>query len=77
MDTVSLNGEGFTAYIKQGDKVKIGDKLLAVDFDKIKEKVPSIVTPIVFTNLTENSKLKINYGEIKISKDVVAIIVNR
>ncbi|MDQ0148438.1 glucose-specific PTS transporter subunit IIBC [Eubacterium multiforme] len=77
MDTVSLNGEGFTAYINQGDKVKVGDKLLSVDFDKIKEKVPSIVTPVVFTNLTENSKLEINYGEVKSSKDVVAIIINR
>ena len=77
MDTVSLNGEGFTAYINQGDKVKVGDKLLSVDFDKIKEKVPSIITPVVFTNLTENSKLEINYGEVKSSKDVVAIIINR
>src|SRR5690554_5542662 len=31
IDTVSLDGEGFTAHIKQGDKVKVGDPLVSVD----------------------------------------------
>ncbi|WP_024613597.1 glucose-specific PTS transporter subunit IIBC [Clostridium sp. Ade.TY] len=77
MDTVSLKGEGFTAYVNQGDKVKIGDKLLTVDFDSIKEKVPSIITPVVFTNLTEENKLEINYGELKEGKDIVATIIKK
>lgn len=77
MDTVSLNGEGFTAYVKQGDRVKIGDKLLSVDFDIIREKVPSIVTPVVFTNLTENNKVEINYGEVIEGKDVVAVVIKK
>lgn len=77
MDTVSLKGEGFTSYVKQGDKVKIGDKLLSVDFDFIKEKVPSIITPVVFTNLTEESKLEINYGELKEGKDIVATVIKK
>lgn len=77
MDTVSLNGEGFTAYVKQGDRVKIGDKLLSVDFDIIREKVPSIVTPVVFTNLTENNKVEINYGEVTEGKDVVAVVIKK
>lgn len=77
MDTVSLNGEGFTSYVKQGDRVKIGDKLLSVDFDIIREKVPSIVTPVVFTNLTENNKVEINYGEVTEGKDVVAVVIKK
>ena len=77
MDTVSLNGEGFTPYVKQGDRVKIGDKLLSVDFDIIREKVPSIVTPVVFTNLTENNKVEINYGEVTEGKDVVAVVIKK
>ncbi|MGG7076866.1 glucose-specific PTS transporter subunit IIBC [Clostridium sardiniense] len=77
MDTVSLNGEGFTAYVKQGDRVKIGDKLLSVDFDIIREKVPSILTPVVFTNLTENNKVEINYGEVTEGKDVVAVVIKK
>ncbi len=77
MDTVSLDGEGFTSYVKQGDRVKVGDKLLAVDFDIIREKVPSIVTPVVFTNLTENNKVEVNYGEVTEGKDVVAVVIKK
>ena len=51
MDTVSLGGEGFTAFVKNGDTIKVGDKLLEVDIEKIRYKVPSMVTPLVITNL--------------------------
>lgn len=33
LDTVSLNGEGFTSHISMGQKVKAGDKLIT--FDKV------------------------------------------
>lgn len=77
MDTVSLGGEGITAFIKQGDRVKVGDKLLEVDFNLIKDKVPSLITPIVFTNLTDNAKINFNYGPAVEGKDVVATIIKR
>ncbi len=51
LDTVNLKGEGFKAHVKQGDKVNAGDLLLEVDFNLIEDKVPSITTPVVFTNL--------------------------
>ncbi len=50
MDTVMLNGKGFTSHKAEGDTVKAGDKLLDVDFDLIRDEVPSLDTPIVFTN---------------------------
>ncbi len=59
LETVSLNGEGFTSFVKDGQKVKKGQKLLEADFDSIKDKVPSIITPVVFTNLSENEKVVI------------------
>lgn len=62
LDTVTLNGEGFTAHVKQGDKVKAGDLLIEVDIDNVKPKVPSIVTPVVFTKI-EDPKYKIAYGQ--------------
>ena len=78
MDTVSLNGEGFEAFISQGDKVKVGDKLIYADLDKIKDKVPSIITPIVFTNLQENQVLTINRDKKAIiAQDIVADISNK
>lgn len=54
IDTVKLNGEGFTAHVGEGDEVKQGQKLMDVDLAYLKEHAPSVVTPIIFTNLNEN-----------------------
>ncbi len=51
LDTVTLNGEGFETMITDGQLIQRGDTLLKVDFESIKDKVPSIVTPVVFTSL--------------------------
>ncbi|WP_352419735.1 PTS glucose transporter subunit IIA [Proteiniborus sp.] len=64
MDTVSLNGEGLTALVDVGDKVKVGDKLLEIDIEKIKDKVPSLVTPIVITNLVNKNVRLIKEGKV-------------
>lgn len=50
MDTVKLNGEGFTPKAKQGDHVKKGDLLLEFDIAKIKAAGYSIVSPVIVTN---------------------------
>ena len=50
MDTVKLNGEGFTPKVKQGDKVKKGDLLLEFDIDFIKAQGYPVDTPIIITN---------------------------
>ncbi|MFT8314194.1 MAG: glucose-specific PTS transporter subunit IIBC [Clostridium sp.] len=62
MDTVNLKGEGFTALVKQDDKVKAGQTILKIDIDQVKDKVPSIITPVVFTNLPEGKSVVINQG---------------
>ena len=43
LNTVMLNGEGFTTFVKQGDQVKKGQKLLAFDKDFIKSKGCSLL----------------------------------
>ena len=50
LETVSLEGEGFEALVKQGDQVKMGDKLIAFDMAIINEKASSTITPVVLTN---------------------------
>ena len=50
MDTVQLNGEHFTAYIKDGDRVKVGDPLVDVDLEAVRAKGYETVTPVIITN---------------------------
>lgn len=50
LETVGMNGEGFTAFIKEGDKVKVGDKLVEFDIALVTEKAASTITPIIITN---------------------------
>lgn len=38
IDTVSLNGEGFTSHIQMGQKVKAGDKLITFDKALVESK---------------------------------------
>jgi glucose PTS system EIICBA or EIICB component len=75
IDTVKLNGEGFEAFVSQGDTVKKGDLLLKVDIDAIKDKVPSLMTPIVFTNLKEGEQVKLEkQGVVKLKEEKIVTI---
>ncbi|HFI0352664.1 TPA: PTS system trehalose-specific EIIBC component [Streptococcus suis] len=53
MDTVGLEGKGFKAHVKQGDKVKAGDKLISFDIDVIKAAGLVTETPVIVTNQTD------------------------
>lgn len=53
IDTVKLNGEGFESFIKVGDEVAEGQLLMKVDLEYLQQHAPSIVTPMIVTNLGE------------------------
>lgn len=53
MDTVQLEGKGFTPLAKAGDTVKKGQKLLEFDIDLITEAGFSLVTPVLVANTAE------------------------
>ncbi|MBS6600665.1 MAG: glucose PTS transporter subunit IIA [Clostridium sp.] len=77
INTVELNGEGFEAFVASGDKVKKGDKLISFDIEYIKDKVPSMATPFIFTALNENQRVKlIKKGEVNALEDVLIIEEN-
>ncbi len=58
IDTVKMNGEGFTAFVKTGDQVKKGQKLIEFNAALIKEKAKSLITPIVITNADQFKQLQ-------------------
>lgn len=50
LDTVSLNGEGFRVFVKVGDKVKQGDRLIEFDKKGIEVKGFETTCILVVTN---------------------------
>ena len=50
MDTVKLDGKGFTPKVAKGDFVRRGDVLAVVDWDAIRAAGYDTITPVVVTN---------------------------
>jgi glucose-specific phosphotransferase system IIA component len=72
IDTVELKGEGFNAFVKVGDRVNIGDKLLEMNIEIIQEKGKSTHTPIFITNMDKVKELKLmNKDSVKAGKDII------
>lgn len=47
VDTVTLNGEGFSRLANEGTSVKAGDPIIQVDLPLVSSKAKSMVTPVV------------------------------
>lgn len=63
LNTVMLNGEGFTAFVKQGDKVVCGQKLLEFDKKFILSKGYSLQSPVLVTNADQFSDIVMNENQ--------------
>ncbi len=74
IDTVNLDGKGFTPHVKQGDTVKRGDLLLTIDLPFIEANAPSAAVPMIFTGLPVGKDMKIlAKGDATTDMDVVEI----
>lgn len=58
INTVELNGEGYTAHVSEGERVKKGQTLITFDKQLIASKGYNIVTPIIVTNSDDYSDIK-------------------
>lgn len=58
LDTVSLEGEGFQLFVKQGQKVKRGDRLIQFDDKLLNEKKLAKTCIMVVTNSEEHPEIK-------------------
>lgn len=73
MDTVQLEGKHFKAYVKDGDKVRVGDTLIEFDTEAIKKEGYELTTPVIVTNTNDYLEVlargvkKVNTGDAIIS----------
>lgn len=76
VDTVKLEGQGFEMFVKDGDFVKKGDKLMAFDIQYIKEHAKSEACIAVFTGLTEGEEVVMKASGHVDAQDEIAEIVS-
>ena len=50
IDTVALNGKGFTKLVEQGIKVKAGMPIVRIDEEAVEAAGYSLITPVLITN---------------------------
>lgn len=74
IDSVQLTGEGFVSHVNEGDKVSVGDLILEVDLENIKDKIKSSITPVVVSNLESKSVKLIKKGSVKAGEEVMEIL---
>lgn len=74
LDTVGMNGDGFTSFVAEGRRVKRGDRLIAFDPEKIKAAGHPCVTVLVVTD--ENGQpIQMRTGmDVKAGQDTILTI---
>ncbi len=70
IDSVELEGRGFEVFVKEGDQVKKGDKLLKIDLEYIRENAKSIITPIVLADMSQVENIKKEGGTVRAGEDL-------
>lgn len=59
IDSAKLGGLGFEAAVKAGDDIRVGDKLLEVNLDYLKEKGIDMITPVVVINASAFKRVEL------------------
>lgn len=71
IDTVNLNGAGFTCYVKKGQKVSQGDKIIWFDESYLDRNDLDMTTMVILTDTKDKLYKKYNMGNEVSIKDVI------
>lgn len=75
LDTVKLEGEHFNVFVKNGDRVNVGDKLVEFDKDAIKNKGYDVITPIIVTNTMDYLEVMAsNVESVKQGDEIITVL---
>ena len=72
LDTVALNGAPFSAKVKDGQRVALGDLLLVADLEAIKSADRETTVIVAFTNTAELKSVTLEKTGQQAAKTVVA-----
>jgi len=75
IDTVKLGGKGFNVLVEAGQKVKKGTPLMKIDIDYIRQNAPSIVSPVLVTDMDEDHQAirVLHTGSVHAGDDLYAV----
>ena len=66
---MELNGEGFKRIAREGQQVKVGDPVMALDLALLRGKARSTITPVVISSMKEVRQLDKSDGEVEAGVD--------
>ena len=72
IDTINLKGQGFKKYVKEGQRVSLGDKVISVNNYQLKNNGIDLTTMMLFPN----NKFPLKFvckGKVKKAKTIVAM----
>lgn len=74
LDTVKMKGEGFSAHVQAGDKVRKGELLLEMDLERIRLAGYDTITPVLVCNTDAFAEIEeIFGGEVLPGDDILRI----
>ena len=71
LDTVMLNGAGFTALVQAGDDVQAGEPLLRFDPDSVAHSARSLMTVVLVANMESVAAIELQSGVVSSGRDVL------
>jgi len=74
IDTVAMEGKGFSPKVKQGDVVKVGQEILSFDRELIKKAGYKDTVIVIFTNMDESADVEIKEpGNVKAGEKIIQV----
>lgn len=74
LDTVELQGDGFSMLVKEGARVANGQPLLRYDLDKVAQQCKSLVSLMILTNSEDFQARPITLKSVKVGEPLLHII---
>ena len=74
LDTVELQGQGFSMLVKEGARVANGQPLLRYDLDKVAQQCKSLVSLLILTNSQDFQARPITLKSVKVGEPLLHII---